>query len=756
MNSRFAPRPARKGSSIVLALALGIVLLILIGGLRQFSSHRIQSSIREWNSLKAISMAEAGISMLFTQLSQNLSFATHQVTNDLKWGSGISFTVVSLNGPISVANSSGNLTGSISGSPGDFQVRCGLIPYPDDPDTKNIDESKGYLLVESIGTVFNTSRIIRAVINRRFPAKECLLYDGDVLSVVYGDDSSSGEYNNFASGNFYGHNGVEISQVKIPGAGTNQRFNDVDKIISGKGGIVFESEVKITPRSTNAMVTMAPSSGWESASWDSMTYDSQIVPGKNQGQYPKEFLDAAPQIQKEHSSFLRDKHNPTVMTPSFLPISYFRSLSGGCPGANAQIQNLGGTEVSMKLINFGTKLNPKNADPPGNGIIYSDDDIAIMGNPSRSVTIVSAKNVYVVGDFNQAESSSPEHKFGFPQNYRVHAKNFGDQDFDYNSPKVTDANYQLARVYAGERVIFNYYDLKRCFANEIYPFLRYRLAAEIADDPSGDPAFASFLKVGGNEQVEKFHEENVNMPPDQTTDPDTGVETPSDAEYEEQVEAAQAEALEQAKEKILEKIKTFLTTNCGVDWANYETDMKNKVQEESSGSESKVKVSLKLDNTTALKMDDFTKKVWEEMAADKLAVVFEELRTKYTEVANSGGDKTDDYLFYPELTTTGMFVSFAKRNTSFKPGPEFNKHFDEVGNTVPMLSFVHRMYGSESWFRVNDVDHVSTTYNPPIRKKIYDKSLPTKWDDSGTGKMLDIPTYSILTWKEFSSSAGFQ
>lgn len=827
--ARFAR--GNRGSSVVMALAFGIVLLIVIAGLRSYSSYRIASSIKEWNNLKAGSLAEAGIAAVLTQLSQNYSFVTHTLNTDLTWGGGQPYTVVNVTGPLSVSNSGGNLTGALAGLDGSFQARCGLIQYSDNTSTENVDEAKGYLLVVSIGKYANTYRKIVSVINRRFPSKECLLYDGDVLSVVYGAKSGGADDTNiFSLGNLYGHRGVEISQIlntRLTGSGqgTKQRVTDFSLIASGKGGIILSSQVAFKPRS-GSEVRLDPSPGWESGRWNSLTYYPEDAARANKGAYPKEFLEAAPPIQASAKDFMRDKNNPTVMTPAILPLTYFSSIGQEVGTPKSDFKNIYGSNEEVMVINFGN-FGPGVPDfgetvtsPPAGKIIYSSKSIAVFGNPTADVTIVSAKDIYVIGDFNQRGNTE---KYGFPQNYKKHPKNYDADDYTYESatvenPQPSGVKYQMARLIANYRIIYDYRDLRKCFSNEMYPFLKYQIAKKIYDDDSADPAFAQMLKTTGVEKVEKSVTQTWTSTSTSTsTSTDTGTGDSEDtggaggtggsggnAEPEITLYAAAStdtsttasepttkeEAMTKAREKILEKVKTYLTDTLKLNWDDFKTDLDELIKEDTSATSSGNSVTMKFSTDNgADRMNNVYKTAWSKVKIEAsttttsedednsdsttttteykgIESIYYDLIAKYNDVAgytegsSGGADKNDDYLYYPEMTTNGMFISFGKRyeKDSFYPGPDFAKHFCELGKTVKAMSFIHRMYGSESNFRQTTVPGTTAAkgYNQPIRKKLYDKTVHKKWTDSDAiGKMLDVPTYGILTWQEGNAAQGF-
>src|SRR5690606_27070963 len=85
----------------------------------------------------------------------------------------------------------------------------------------------------------------------RYPAREFLMYDGGILSLVFGRTGSGGITNKniFSVGHLYGHKGIEIGRILMSkhnytSPGTDQELTEMNAIISGNGGIYFYSPIK--------------------------------------------------------------------------------------------------------------------------------------------------------------------------------------------------------------------------------------------------------------------------------------------------------------------------------------------------------------------------------------------------------------------------------------------------------------------------------------------------------------------------------
>ncbi|MBI3038149.1 hypothetical protein HYY75_03725 [bacterium] len=763
--------------------------MLILGGLRNFSSHRIQSSIREWNNLKAESAAESGVSLILAELGQNLSLETHVVNANLTWGNAKNYQAKSFDG-IHVSNNGGDFSG-VLGSGYSFHARCGCIPYADDPSTRNVDESKAFLLIESIGKYDSfgkaTFRKISSVVNRRFPAKECLLYDGQVLSVVFGETTNTGT-NVFADGNLYGHLGVEVGRVTRSNfsggfSGTDQRFENVEKIMSGKGGLFFFTSIAFKILNGGEKSIDSAGTNRIPISWDGPygpIGPNNVPYTKGKGGYPESFLNNSPEIPSDLKDYLRDKNNPTIMNPAYLPLDYFKNIAGGVTnGPMISHKNYTGGMTEMVVLDFGDAIRPVSNPPniPSGGVIYSDKDIVIRGNPSSKITVVSAKGIYVDGDFNQKGSGSQAEKYCFPQDYSGEPKKPENFNYQGSYKKMTPGTqYQVARIMANERVVFDYGDIKLCFGNELYPYLKFRIAKELMNDET--KASTSFLNVGGDEKIEATATEDYSFTTTTTSTSGNSSSGQSSGSSGNESEKKN-EALAKAKDKLVKSLREYLTKSDSlrIPQATYDSDFKPlldpHIQEDTaanpnvrtSSSSSSQKNSNGTTTTTttttttktvtvkffvdAAWSEDFGKKVW-----GKLTEVEGQKKLYSDQIAKFGSsDRSNDYLFFPELSTVGMFISFGKRSPqdTFCAGPDVAKHFEEMGRVVP--DFIHRLYGSQTAFRVNDVTGAGTTYDPPIRKKVYDTEFPKIWDENGP--ILDIPTYGILSWKKLAAPSGF-
>lgn len=771
MNTFCPPSPAtasgRKGSAIVIALGLGFVLLIVIASLRSFTSYRVQNTIMENRNLKALALAEAGISFAMTELSLNSSFRTHKVkidaaqkqllwdeTNLPSWQPSIAndddFTFAQL-------NTSGK--GSYQGTLGDgqFRFRVGLIEYEDNVRTRNIDESKCFFKIDSIGRVGDTMRSISCVAQRRFPGREFLMFDMEFLSIVYGEPGEN-NVNKFSTGNLYGHHGVEVGQIlnrshnRLPNPGTKQELIDIHSIISGAGGIFFWQPTDVTFRARPGMpeekVTMPqsdipfPLHG---------TYSS--ADGEQHGEVPAEIRGKTPTIpdnlKEKLKGRLLDKSSQISLSPGeprFGDLKKQAQNGGYIPendGTNpAQAYKVpdgwapsNGGSVDARVLDFGTGLRKGNVTLPANfnGVIYSDTNIVIKGNPPRDVKIVSKKSIFVAGDFNQRNNKSrKQEKYSFPQDYEQNAllsddykKTSGEllaDDLGAGTNPNDPGNYKhhfAANVIANERVVYDYRSPADCFENELYPIMKFALAKEFM--PEAD-AETSMLTHAGDGKI--------------TADlSDQDATKNRIASYFEKFPLADGTD-SSAQEAIAESFATKFNSADGINEADFEKFCNEEIwPAHRAGYETN-------------------------FLSDKNGVY--KLLNKLLEKVEGKTDKDNDYLYFPEMTTNGIFQSCGVRSNVFYMGPDYSKRFDEIGRLdvsplkigrpyCNMKQMIHRLYGSEVRYATNKTIARITqaSYAPPTRRKLYDPTLPSLDIGDGSG---DMAAFVILTWKDLRAA----
>ena len=764
----------KKGSAIITAIGLSTILLFIIMAVHSFTSYRTQTVIQESKKVKALGLAEAGLELALSELRNCSNFETHKVKlveKNLEWSDAQDReNTIEANSDYKFTVDSGTF-GTISGTLGDgeYKVRVGNIPYKDDETTKTIDESKSYVRIESMGIYDKTVRKIIAVVNRRYPYREFLMYDGGVLSLIYGQ-TTGGNTNVFATGHLYGHEGIELGQISMrahgstgSSNGTKQKLNDISAILSGAGGIFFYSPIEANFKNrsgselntTITQNTTYPTNG---------TYSSPEA--EKFGEMCKELQGTTPAIAPELNSWIKDKNSgisipPT--SPSFEQYKQSAKSKGKYYAANDSSSESckyhihsswtkdGKSELDVVYLDFGSNIRESKVDVPENGIIYSEKDVVIKGNPRKDLTIVSEKNVFVAGDFNQAgnydsstRSGEISHRYGFPQNYDSNTNALTANDYCQDAKDLfrNDAtstgfkHHVSATVIGKERVVYDHRSPVDCCENEIVPYLKYELAKAISIDPSKaddclSPNTVQNVTITASSTIEGFNESIASF----TKDYAIGENNSKADELKEKLKSAYEENNGSFNYDALDKM-TMDVWQAYVD--DFNSDVKGKPS--ASGMETSQGVYQLLFN----------------------------LRKKMGSSNNVGPlnpsnikDTAGDYLYYPEMTTNGMFVSCGKQGNLTYCGPDVERYYDEIGRSqltssyvadwYSMLGLVHRVYGSETFMRLYDVHQLDLTKNnyvPPTRRKIYDDTLPMSAGNSN----LEFTGFVVLSWQELSAS----
>ncbi len=752
---------SRHGSAIITAIGIGFVLLIIVIGVHSLTSYRTQTIIRESRRVKALAIAEAGMELALAELNKNSAFLTHKLDKDLKWQGSeqreqLLKALSEHNFKLNSANS-----GTYSGKIGDgsFKVRVGLIPYADDPKTPNVDESLSYIRIESMGKYDTTIRRVDAVINRRFPAREFLMYDGKVLSLVYGLPGFSNT-NVFSTGHLYGHEGIEIGRISMSAhnpapLGTNQQLNDMNAIIAGAGGVFFYSPIKVEFRERRGLPAKTTVVQKNTDFPRNGTFSSPEA--RKSGEMPEEIAKTNPPIPADLKPWIKDSVDKMSMPLNEPPFAKYKSDAKTTKGlfysaannnsaANKYRMPAGWTKDGAPTLNavfldFGSNLRASEVVLPSdfNGVIYSATDIVVKGNPPQDIHIVSEGNVFMAGDFNQAGNPDPnvfDDYYGMPQDYASGYNAMTAPDYAPNirarfeadaMPGATFRHHVSATVVAKERIVYDYRSPVDCFENEIYPFMKYKLASAMGSEIN---ARENCLKRNRNGMI--------NLKSGNTEFADAIGQFFTDYPIESAITDPDDTETEDTLKRDLENLHGGGSINfddfdniCKKVWQGY----KGKYESNVRGAPS---VYAKNKNYGVYKL-------------------LSDLRSEMKSPTGAVKDESGDFLYFPELTTNAMFISCGERNTVFYAGPDVVKYYNKIGcsnNEVGLRhsetnQFVHRVFGSEINLRIPQNPPIhrlnKSFYLPPTRRKIYDSSLPHM---GLAGNKYELTSHIVISWKD--------
>ena len=452
-------RHSGSGQAILAIVMICLVLGILAGAVLTFQRGQIALLSRSARDYVALSVAEAGLHAVLAEMRADYQFVTHgnPYTPDEGWPSASenrynhlkSFGLLKLDN-----NDRGTYSGSVElpamKLSGKFKVRVKLIKSLNSADSKTVDESHRYFLLEAVGRVEDTCRKISTVIEKIVPGN-FLFYDGQILDVGgYGPYRvSPGE---MKTGRLYGHEMLIFSQ-----RGTFDRGADLREMerISTPGFIRAESSVHVDFYN-GKRGTIKPSN--DSTDPDKFETFAEYKNGKLIDPFVLDGYHGArpqklPPLNPEYYKKAR-RPAPTILRAG----SNFKGFSESkwrCP-ANP-------TEPVYDLF-FGWEY--KNIDDKM--LLYSEVPLRIWGCPPwKALTIFCEKDVFIAGDFN----ANPDN----PQNYNV-----GFKDYSKEPRNGTDKNG--VAVLSMGRIWFDYSNPMNFLRNEMQTLIDYDLAMALGGE----------------------------------------------------------------------------------------------------------------------------------------------------------------------------------------------------------------------------------------------------------------------------------
>ncbi len=465
-NTSYLYRRPNQGVSYIIIMMIALILGILIGAVSTFMTGQARLLSRSAKDYLALAAAEAGLNCILAEMKADYQFVTHgNPYIPLKgWESPRrhkQFNVSEVRGLELDYNGSGVYSGRVV-SPnarvvGEFKVRVRLAKALNSRDTKTIDEAHRYFLVEAIGCVDDTYRIIRGVIEKTIPGSY-LLYDGQVLDV-----GALGPYPLFANtlngGRLYGHELLRFTGRGLLDAGTD--LEEVEKVstpghieISKPPQARFRGGVSGRVRSSTdaAFDTFAEKAG-------GTTIGEFVLDGTHGGKserlpalnprYYKEARDPAPEILDANTSY-----------------DGFRESTWRNPVKPDEV---------VYDLHFGDEFKAKDKKV----LLYATVPLRIWGcPPAKATTLFCEKDVYICGDLN----ANPE----TPHNYDLKW-----QDYSNRLENGTDKN-GLAVLSLG-RIWIDYSQPLLFLRDELRTWLDYQIALRLGGNQLKPLALMPFV-----------------------------------------------------------------------------------------------------------------------------------------------------------------------------------------------------------------------------------------------------------------------
>lgn len=485
---------ARRGSGYLIVLGFAGILLIffVIFGTYKSGQHQLQS--KDVRRFVAANLGEAALNCIVSELNANRAFSTHRYyreKGDNYWNTPVK-TRETILGKIDKIYVSGVKAGVYMGGSdvGEFKAKVApIFSARENSKTQTLLESEMYTRAEVVvkvgagwGTTDQTYRKITAMIERRYPATENLLFDGEFL-----DLGATGPFidreNQLRRGRLYGYHWITFNSAG--GTCKGSELFDMEKIET-PGLIRALKDTRIAFADGSKM---SLSSANDSIQIDKFeTHEGYLLDGSNGAhpikfsRLPRERIKAtAERYRKSYGLIIENKtlpvgsyRNPYDPSTQYVDLDFGEYRVLKAPKKAESTAPATGGENDGEVEDSGSDYSTGSDDPEiirklkGDKIlIYAEVPLRIWGCPDRSVTIYSTRDIVMGGDFNQNPLT--------PQVYE------DDSYVKYRFPiENGKGRHKIgALIMSGGRVLI---DMSRptLFArNEVKPFFLYCLARNL-------------------------------------------------------------------------------------------------------------------------------------------------------------------------------------------------------------------------------------------------------------------------------------
>ena len=465
------------GQALIVVLMIALILGILIGAVFRFQQGQIHLLSRSAKDYLALCAAEAGVHAVLAEMKADYQFVTHGTPYiPLKgWSSPAKhkyWLVGDADGLQLDHAERGVYTGRITMKrtriTGEFKVRVKLAGSKNSVDTKTVDESHRYFVLESIGNVGDACRKVEAVIEKVTPGS-FMQYDGQVLDLAeLGPNRLVPGI--VRRGRLYGQEMLKVGKRGPLDAGLE--LLDMEKI-STPGYFKTTAGTRVTFRNGK--------SGHLKPDADSdLPEGFETFPEVGMGKVLTQFVldgmrggksEKFPVLNPDYWRKARDPA-PIILLPGF-------SFKGFGPSKWRNPTKPAEVVYDLKFpdkyltnqaeAEDSSKPSDASSDDRGKTLIYSMVPLRIWGNPPfKALTLVCEKDVYIAGDFNQ----NPKN----PQNWDL-----GWREYDKKLENGTDKNGVM--VISLGRIWFDYSNPLNFLREELKTLLDYEIG----------------MRLGGNE-----------------------------------------------------------------------------------------------------------------------------------------------------------------------------------------------------------------------------------------------------------------
>ncbi|MFZ2959002.1 MAG: hypothetical protein WA705_19110 [Candidatus Ozemobacteraceae bacterium] len=769
---------------IIFAAILGI-FLVMLGRVRSGVMTLFSKSQKD---LMSNAIGEAGLNIALAEINLDPSFRTHwhyRAGSKDPWQKPVKKRASAL-GTVSGTELEvhGISNGAYSGETGQGAFKFRIAPIfgaKENKKTEALKESGMYVRAEVVTHIGDgkkndeeSFRKITALVERRCPAYENLLFDGEIL------DTAMGPYvdavNSLSSGRLYGYQWITFTSALNNDQGSE--IMKAEKIeTAGMIRALKDTRVEFSDKSSARLSTANDSAAPAKFS----SYDGYVLDGSHGAHpiklesLPKQSLYEKAKRRKNSGGFIIEKgtfpagkyKNPYDAKSEYVDLDFGQPHLREDATHDPADDNGGDTEDPDNGTGNTEEENdndssepPPDSDDGGLGsplaklkgrriLIYSKVPLRIWGCPDRTTTIFCEQDVVIAGDFNQNPAMPQDYPNATFQDYKTPVKN-------------GKKNHKVgALVMSMGRVLIDISRPTLFLKNEMRPYFLYLLGmtlgpsdTAIKDLPNQvcklDPNPDNIGNLVGCGQpgsdgtsvsnyftifsIRRLEQSGIATGPafEPKISSFTDFLTPSDdgnPHFGIRDDAARA------------RIGLMLVHACMRDGVITNTEL-NAIFDESW--------------TTAMKEE-------EEDPDAKLGAMglvnglFE--RARLAAGSGSSGGARKEGIYPPEITINAGLVSSTRRASNWKIGSASPKTFDEIGNVSvgapkKMAEYIRRprfiiqrVYGSEIRLASAEPTYFisgSFTSGTVLRRRIWDKSLTY-----GKYQPVDLPYFhGILTFRD--------
>ncbi len=422
----------RRGSGYLIVLGFAGLLLIFFAIFFRVKSGHQQLQSKDVRRFVASNLGEAALNCVIAELNANRAFNTHRYFRDKEgvyWSSPVKKRE-SLIGKIDGISLSGVSAGIYSGSSdaGEFKAKFAQVwGARENSKTDTLLEAQMYTRAEVVvkvgsgwGINEQTCRKITALIERRYPAGESLLYDGEFL-----DLGALGPYpgreNQLRRGRLYGYHWITCNTAG--GACRGSELLDMEKIET-PGFIRALKDTRIAFADKSSMTLDASNDSMKISNFQ--VQDGFLLDGAHGAhpiklaRLPRERIKAtATRYRKSYGLTIDEKtlpagnyKNPYDTKSRYVDLNFadFKvvkavtaSSSSGIATGTASGSG-GDDEEQVDETDYNLTSDEPEIIRKLKGdkiLIYAEVPLRIWGCPDRTVTIYSTKDIVIAGDFNQ-------------------------------------------------------------------------------------------------------------------------------------------------------------------------------------------------------------------------------------------------------------------------------------------------------------------------------------------------------------------